>query len=275
MEPKADEFYIGWQPEAPLGVSRRVRHFIFAVCLIVPAVGALLVLNQRGFASSSFEFGQPSVLEGVLVKQPVPFLAVHRGRDADGQPVFQNILLVGKGKFGAGGMLADFEKKQGPLEGKTVKLEGYLIYHDGRSLLEIEELLEVKAPVLGAPSPVVTASLGTGAFMGEVADPKCLFGVMKPGHGKPHRSCAARCIAGGIPPVLKTIAANGRTQYFLLADGENGALNEEVLPYVGGPVMVCGELRQVGDWLVLFKDREKALSRLPKNLNITVPMCGG
>ena len=38
---------------------------------------------------------------------------------------------------------------------------------------------------------------------GEIVDPKCFFGVMKPGEGKPHKDCAIRCILGGIPPVLK------------------------------------------------------------------------
>ncbi len=274
MPNKTDEFYIGWQDEAPPGVSRRVRNFILVVCVILPSLGALLVLNQAGFATSSFELGRPSEVEGILVTKPASFLAVNRGKDAEGQPVFQNILLVGRGKFGAGQMLAEFEKKRGSLDGKMVKMRGYLIYHDGKSLLEIEALLYVKEPDAEMQSPPSFMPFGKGAFIGDIADPKCLFGVMKPGHGKPHRSCAARCIAGGIPPVLKTVAANGNTQYFLLADAENGAFSEEVLPFIGYPVQVCGELRQLGDWLVLFKDRKKGLSRLPRNLNIKVPMCG-
>ncbi len=274
MKTEGSEFYIGWQPEAPDGISRRVRHFILTVCIIVPVVGALLVLNQVGFADSSFEYGQPTALSGALVKTPAPFLQVFRGKDLNGKPVYQNILLVSPGKHGVGEQLAAFEQKMGrSLEGTIVKLKGNLIYHDGKTLMEVEDCLEMLADNKGVGLENPPKLLGGGAFIGEITDPKCLFGAMKPGYGKPHRSCAARCIAGGIPPVLKTLSTNGKVRYYLLAGEDGGALNEEVLPFVGDQVVVCGSVKKMGDWLVIFKDAGKPLGLAPEGLELGVPMC--
>jgi hypothetical protein len=274
MKTEPNEFYIGWQAEAPEGISRRVRQFIFAVCVIVPLVGILLVLNQSGFATSTFELGQPTALEGVLVKTPAPFLRVFRGNDVDGKPVFQNVLLVAPGKHGATEMLVALEKQLGhPLEGRMVKMKGFLIYHDGKTLMEVEEMTDVMEEGAAQVEPPQPVQLGSGALLGEITDPKCLFGVMKPGYGKPHRSCAARCIAGGIPPVLKTFSTYGQTQYYLLAGEHGEPVNGEVLPFVGDQVIVCGSIYRMGDWLVVYKDSRKELALVPGELKGQVPMC--
>ena len=56
---------------------------------------------------------------------------------------------------------------------------------------------EHKLPPLGWPAPQVLADNVT--LKGEIIDPKCYLGAMKPGGGKTHKACAMRCIAGGIP----------------------------------------------------------------------------
>jgi hypothetical protein len=274
MKTESNEFYIGWQDAAPAGISKRVRQFVLTVLVVVAAVSALLVLHQSGFATSAFEYGEPSELEGVLVKTPAPFLQVFRGNDVNGQPVFQNILLVAPGKHGATEMLLALEDQLGhPLDGRMVKMKGYLIYHDGKTLMEVEEMADVREEGAASVEPPQALQLGNGAFLGEITDPKCLFGVMKPGYGKPHRSCAARCIAGGIPPVLKTISTDGKTQYFLMA-GENGEpVNGEILPYVGDQVQVCGEVYRMGNWLVLYKNKSKPVTRLAGNEAVRTPVC--
>ena len=52
---------------------------------------------------------------------------------------------------------------------------------------------------------------------------------MKPGEGKTHRSCAIRCIAGGIPPVFKTDSSG----YFLLVNEKNEPVSSEIVNIVG------------------------------------------
>ena len=271
----SNEFYIGWQAEAPDGISKRVRQFVLALLLLAPVLGASVVAFQQNFATSTFEYGQVSELEGVLTMEPAPFLQVFRGKNQEGKAVFQNILLVAPGKHGATEMLRSTEQQFGhKLEGKTLKIKGFLIYHDGKTLLEVEQMEDVaEAAGMSQVEPSAPVLLGSGALTGEITDPKCLFGVMKPGYGKPHRSCAARCIAGGIPPVLKTVSATGQTQYFLLA-GENGEpINPEILPFVGDQVQVCGEIYRAGDWMVLFKDAGKKPVVVASSEAGKIPFC--
>jgi hypothetical protein len=69
---------------------------------------------------------------------------------------------------------------------------------------------------------------------------------MNPGRTKVHRDCAARCIRGGIPPMLVT------------ADGSYLLTGAEVADFVGETVSVEGQAARAGDTLVL---RVKKISR--------------
>lgn len=274
MKTESTEFYIGWQGTAPEGISRRIKLFVLALAAVIAAAGALLVVHQSGFATSNFDYGQPSELEGVLVKSPAPFLQVFRGNDVNGAPVFQNILLVAPGKHGATPLLLAFENKLGhALDGRRVRMSGFLIYHDGKSLMEVSNLIDVMKEGSPAVTPPGPFQIGSGAIVGEITDPKCLFGVMKPGFGKPHRSCAARCIAGGIPPVLKTVSTDGKTQYFLLVGEHGEPLNGTVLPFVGDQVQVCGHIYRMANWLVFYQDKNQPITRLPGKKQLGMPFC--
>lgn len=88
-------------------------------------------------------------------------------------------------------------------------------------------------------------------LQGEIIDPKCYFGVMKPGKGKIHRSCAVRCISGGIPPVLATTDNNNISEYYLLTDLKGQPINEAVLPFIGKPSQIKGTVEKMEDWYIL------------------------
>ena len=103
--------------------------------------------------------------------------------------------------------------------------------------------------------------LGEQTFLGEIVDSKCFLGVMKPGHLKPHRSCAVRCISGGVPPVLLVRDADGNATYLLLVGSNGEALNHQVLDLIAEPVEVTGRLWRYDNWLVLRADLE-AIRRL-------------
>ena len=256
-----NEFYIGWQAEAPKGVARMVRRYLLALALIVPAFIALVGYFQRGFSNAVFEYGKSTELEGVLNMQPIPFLTVKNGMDAAGKPVFQNILLVGPGKFGfAQSAVSD------PLPdnagGNAVRVKGFLIYHDGKTALEVSEIKYKNSSPEYRTSNI---ALGTAKLRGEITDPKCLLGVMNPGRGKPHRDCAARCIAGGIPPLLKVANADGDAEYYLVVGPEGEALNRQLLDFAADGVEVSGRLEQQADWLVLYAD-PGSLKRIDKLL---------
>ncbi len=71
---------------------------------------------------------------------------------------------------------------------------------------------------------------------------------------EPQRSCAARCISGGIPPVLCVRDESGTAAYLLLVDPSGRAVNERVLDYVAEPIEITGEVIRVGEQLVLRAD---------------------
>ena len=74
---------------------------------------------------------------------------------------------------------------------------------------------------------------------------------MKPGKGKIHRSCAVLCISGGIPPVLATSDENNISEYYLLTDTDGNPINEQILPYVGKPSILSGDVVKMQDWYQL------------------------
>ena len=99
--------------------------------------------------------------------------------------------------------------------------------------------------------PMLLKEGSTRDISGEIVDPKCYFGVMKPGEGKPHRSCAIRCIAGGIPPVFHV---NGLSEYYLLLDENLQPVNERVLDIVGDNITLHGKAYQFDDWKIFLLD---------------------
>lgn len=274
-----NSFYIGWQEQSPPAYARTSRRFIGLVLVVLTLTAFLLVLGQRGFAGSVFELGKITTHEGILVKAPVPMLKIQDGKDGNGKPLFKSILLIGFGKRGAEATLAAIEAAEGQaLEGRAMRLKGTLIYYDGKTALELTEGTEAFAGFLETPAAYMPlqAALGAASLRGEILDPKCALGVMKPGYGKPHRSCAVRCISGGIPPILRIANKAGKANYCIVL-GENGQpVNSRLLDYVADQVQVCGRLERQDDWLVLYTDPETDIYRLkPYWMEGDVPVCSG
>ena len=86
---------------------------------------------------------------------------------------------------------------------------------------------------------------------GEIIDPKCYLGAMKPGGGKTHKACAMLCLSGGIPPMFVTRDAQRRETFYLLTMVNGSAATETVLPFVGDPVAITGRVEQHGDLLIV------------------------
>ena len=273
-----NSFYIGWQEQAPPDFARASRRFIALVLAVSILTAVLLVFGQRGFADSVFELGRITAHEGILVKAPAPMLKIQDGKDANGKPLFKSILLIGFGKKGAEATLAAIEADQGQaLEGRAVQLKGTLIYYDGKTALELTEGKDAFGGFLERPAAYAPeyVALGDVRLRGEILDPKCALGVMKPGYGKPHRSCAVRCISGGIPPVLRITNKAGETNYCIVF-GENGQpANSQLLEYLADQVQLCGRLERQDDWLVLYTNPETDIYRLkPYWMEGDVPLCG-
>lgn len=221
-----DDFYVGYQPQAPPRIRQFIRRTIVALLLLGLAVAVLLVLVQASFADSSFDYGIQKRYQGRVLGQAYPKL-------------FSNGLLyplVGTGKLGL------FHIK----DGQIVELEASLIVNGEMRALEVkpESVKEIGGTF---PSPPVSMPLGPVSIRGEIVDTKCHLGVMNPGSGKVHRSCAARCLSGGVPPGLLVRDATGKTRTILL-EGVDG---RQIVDLVAEPVSATGQLRREGTLLVL------------------------
>lgn len=248
---KTDEFYVGYMPDAPKKTASVVKRVILTIGLLVVCISLVLVYFQKEFGSATFEYGINTTIEGYIFTEPVPHLVLQMGSTADGKEIFQNILLVGFGKAGAEEVIENLQKKVGKsLIGSKVKVSGFMIYGDGKALMQITE--EDNDKIVPEDGHLLDVepwnSLGKVRVSGELVDPKCYFGVMKPGEGKAHRACAIRCIVGGIPPVFHT---SGSSDYFLLVDEASEPVNQDVLGIVGDQITLSGEEVLWNDWRIL------------------------
>lgn len=240
-----DEFYIGYSNKLDKGIGHFIKRVVLLIFVIMVGLVVLWSTNQEFANEGKFELGTKIELKGVLIAHPYPMLRIEAN-----QQVGRDVLLLGFGKFGAEQSLAQLDDNK--LDGKQLKITGTLIYYDGKTLFEIDSDVEQNVEVgdyIGYDYK--EESLGLVNLKGEVVDPKCYFGVMKPGYGKIHRSCGIRCISGGIPPVYVVSNTDGTQNYFLMTDRNGRAVNDEVLDFVGLPTQLRGELVRIGEWLVI------------------------
>ena len=226
-----NDFYVGYLPKAPTALAGFVRKVIIVLGLLALTAALVLVIGQKPFADSAFEYGKVRSFEGVVETRPFPTLLVERPGEVGQQEKYSRYLLVAPGKHGADDFAASFD-------GKQVRLQGQLIYRDGGTMVEIAP--GSIAVVDAAPAvQEATRDLGTVTVTGEIVDSKCYLGVMNPGQGKVHRDCAARCLSGGIPPIFITtdeVTTDGREQ-FLLVGPDGFALKRDALrEFIAEPI---------------------------------------
>ena len=168
----------------------------------------------------------------------------------------RTLLLVEDGKFGASPRV---ERLLDGRESSAVRVAGTVLRRDAAWILELAEgetgmrMLtaeeELRLPSLASPEVAATESV---ALKGEIIDPKCYLGAMRPGGGKTHKACAMLCISGGIPPMLVTRDCDRGETFYLLAAENGGPASEQVLPFVGDSVEVAGRLKWRGDLRMLL-----------------------
>ena len=254
--PKSNEFYIGWKDGLPPRTRRLLILFITALFTFSLGITYLVVKNQKPFNDHQFELGNIQEFSGVLVYNPAPMLLAEEGIP---DSVSNELLLVGYGKRGALGLLQEMEEEHGQLRQRRITLKGTLISGDGRAVLELTE--KAKSLVAADEHEVFNqreiSNPAPFQLQGEILDPKCYFGVMKPGEGKIHKSCAIRCISGGIPPVFRSIRSDGAFDYSLMKDAQGQDINQRILPFVAENIEISGQSQRVGDWNVLYVDMDK------------------
>ncbi len=240
--PPTDEFYVGYLT-APRALARFARRTAEALAALVVA-GALALSGAQSAPPASHGPAQSPVDFSVIpYTSPAALCLLAR----DDRPS-RWLLVVGERKFGvrapsgldaAAGM---WSIARGVVIGRQ---DG-----DSPACLEVSATPDAIRPdrPIGAPGAAGAPKrpLGRLTLRGQIIDPKCHFGAMKPGEGKVHRACAVRCISGGIPPVLmvhQREARGGaeRRVYYILTGLAGEPLNHAVLDFVAEPVEVSGE----------------------------------
>ena len=245
-----DEFYIGWQSQAPKAIGSHVRKAVVLLLLLAPVLSVAFVLAQRTIGKAAFEWGTIKTFSGILQARPYPHLLVARAGNLGSTP--SAYYLVAPFKFGLK------PEALAALDGKPVSLKGTLIYRGCQTMIEARPDSITQVGQSAASSSISSlppsVPLGRQTLVGEIVDSKCFLGVMNPGHLTPHRACAVRCISGGIPPILLVRPKTGPPLYFLLVSSDRRAVNKQVLDMVAEPVEITGEVERQGELLVLRSD---------------------
>ena len=264
-------FFIGWE-SANLGIqSRFALNIAITMMGIALLIGVVFTINQQKITPYKIDYSQIKQMKGWLTKEPVPMLTIITGKDETGNPVFNSILLVDALKKGADNTISSYLKNN---KNSYVEITGYLSSNplscgtDSGSckdrcsqcltgtlttpLMEIENgifSIKQKQPPAGIKAQTKLLTGKDFTITGEIIDPKCYFGAMNPGYGKPHLSCAVRCISGGIMPVLK-YTENGKEQFAVLLSATGKPVNKQVLSVIGLPVKITGKLSSMNNWQI-------------------------
>jgi len=245
-----DEFYVGYEPIAPPGIVRRTRVFIgaYVVLSMIIATACIVLFARTG--RGTWNDGSFRQFTGVLIPHPYPVLLLD-------QPLedcpSRTAILVDFGKRGV-------QTRAAKIGAGRVTVSGTVLHRDGRAMIELapgddslvrSALQKVALPQPGTANQYAVPPGFTVTLRGEIVDPKCFLGAMKPGEGKTHKACAVRCISGGIPPALVTWDAKGNSSFYLLTDEFGEPANALFLDFVGEPVELSGTLSSLGELYVV------------------------
>lgn len=241
-----DEFYVGYLPMPPQ-LQRVIASGVLLLLAGVAACAAWFAGAQQSPGAGEWQDAGDYELSGMIIAGPYPMV---RRPTSDGGGC-ETWLIVSEGKHGAAGRTAW-------VAGEPISLRGTVLHRGDRRMLELrsdERAFNRTLDFAINPACSVTPkSLGRQTLRGEIIDPKCYLGAMKPGGGKTHKACATLCIRGGIPPMFVTRDAALNETFYLLTDAAGGAMLEPIVPFIGEPVELSGDLEQWGDLLVIRID---------------------
>jgi hypothetical protein len=260
-----DEFYIGWKDDMPVSTRKFLRNTLLSLTVLIPAIITFVLAGQKPFNDHVFEFGTATEITGIYISEPFPMIQITKDKPEN---INESVLLVGFGKFGARSIMDEIEESAGSLELKEITISGTMIYGDGLALLELTNQTGSYISASGNyRQPLVNEHINESIEVtGEILDSKCYFGVMKPGEGKIHKSCAIRCISGGIPPVIRVWQQASKSYDYHLLTGLNGEeISAELLQYVGEKISISGRPYQQLGWNVLEIDANQIQRTLAIN----------
>lgn len=254
-DPRAEGFFVA---DRKLPRTHRWVLLVLAPLVVGTVMGAAALLGRaQPPAGDAFANPEARNVQGTIRMEPYPALV---RTDQAGRST--SYLLAGEAKRGVAEEVRSFD-------GSIATVTGQPLERDGKRMLLItgKDAIRGAAQAMEADKALTTEQLGTKALVGEIVDSKCYLGAMKPGRGKTHRPCAQLCILGGIPPVLIVPQPDGGSpEHYLVttANGERfqGNAVESLLPHVGLPVRVTGEVTRRGDLLRIAVDPTQGIERV-------------
>lgn len=244
---KNDDFYIGWQDEAPKSSTKYFKSFFIGFILLTLSFAFIFTKSERTFIDSYFDYGNFTEVTGYIVSEPVWGLLVEE------KGVKKTIPLVGFGKFSAAPVIEQMKSQvNGDFFSQQLTIRGTVFQYNDRTWMELTEgVNSLVAQRTGKQPRRKVKVSGVMELSGEIVDPKCFFGVMNPASKAVHRSCAIRCISGGIPPVLAIREKGIFVDYYFVTDEDLNPVNDDILPFIGIPISLQGSVLQFDDWKVL------------------------
>ena len=70
MHNNKDDFYIGWQAFAPMGILKHMRRSILGIVCLAVCISVTIALLQRKFSTAVFEYGQLTEVKGIYQHVP-------------------------------------------------------------------------------------------------------------------------------------------------------------------------------------------------------------
>jgi DMSO/TMAO reductase YedYZ heme-binding membrane subunit len=250
-------FFIGWSDSLSKGYKTKVFAMVFGLTLFVAGLAFIFANTQENYKESAYTFGKLEEFEGIYIDDKAPMMQVTN----EGKPI--DIMLVDFGKFSSKRSISIYEERNKvKLNGKKIKIRGTKISYNNQMLIELAEREDA---ILGVYEDVEylsnTSQIVENSLRGEIVDPKCFFGVMNPAEGKIHKSCAIRCIAGGIPAILRKKSDNGENYYIIIGD-QGQYINKKLLPYIGEDVLIKGKITRINNWNYIELDSKSEIQRL-------------
>ena len=245
-EKSTSNFFIGWSGILNWDNKKALKRFAFPAMLIGFIFLFSFTLLQKKIANSSYRYYEVAEYTGMVSNKPFPHILVTKGRDIFGNPINEVLPLVNAWKFGADSLINQWLETN---KNGMATIKGTIVVRDSVKAMELtsqgNSFIQPKSTAIHLEPQI--KKIGDVVLKGEIIDPKCYLGAMNPGEGKPHRSCAIRCISGGIMPMI-TYTENNQKKYAVLL-GENGEkINKKVLDFVAEPIEIKGVLYQYENW---------------------------
>ncbi len=242
-------FYIGWKTIIPTSYVRFAVRFPIIIFAVMVSCVFVIIVNEQKIAP--VKYISPYSISGKLITNPFPALIQYAGKDIYGNPNFTVSPLVNAFKFGVDSIVKNFLLNNNP--DQRVTIIGAATQRDGHQIVELSEGLNSIKPMntIEAETSTLTLIKKNIALTGEIIDPKCYFGVMNPGEGKPHKACATLCLAGGIMPVF-AYQINAVKHYAVLKSYQAPMLFPFIKEYIADPVSIKGDLYSFYNWQVFI-----------------------